>query len=90
MRPRRVLAYAVADDKGSGDSLDAAAREELKALCNTAGFGQMNVADRLVEDGGWKGRRRGVQGLSREYARTILDAMMRTSTTWQQNAEATP
>ena len=43
-KPWAVLAYTVADDKGTGDSLDAAAKEELKSLCNAADFGQMNVA----------------------------------------------
>src|SRR4051812_16724171 len=39
-----VLAYTVADDKGTGDSLDDAAKEELKALCDAADFGRMSVA----------------------------------------------
>ena len=43
-KPWAVLAYTVADDKGSGDSLDAAAKEELKSLCDAADFGQMSVA----------------------------------------------
>jgi len=43
-KPWAVLAYTVADDKGTGDSLDAAAKEELKALCDAADFGHMNVA----------------------------------------------
>ena len=43
-KPWAVLAYTVADDKGTGDSLDAAAKEELKSLCNAADFGQMSVA----------------------------------------------
>ena len=43
-KPWAVLAYTVADDKGSGDSLDDAAKEELRSLCNAADFGQMSVA----------------------------------------------
>ncbi len=43
-KPWAVLAYTVADDKGSGDSLDAAAKEELRSLCNAADFGQMSIA----------------------------------------------
>ncbi|MEO5820215.1 MAG: clostripain-related cysteine peptidase [Vicinamibacteraceae bacterium] len=43
-KPWAVLAYTVADDKGSGDSLDVAAKEELRSLCNAADFGQMSVA----------------------------------------------
>jgi hypothetical protein len=43
-KPWAVLAYTVADDKGSGDSLDAAAKEELKSLCLAADFGLMSVA----------------------------------------------
>lgn len=43
-KPWAVLAYTVADDKGSGDSLDAAAKEELRSLCNAADFGAMSVA----------------------------------------------
>ena len=43
-KPWAVLAYTVADDKGTGDSLDAAAKEELKSLCDAADFGQMSVA----------------------------------------------
>ena len=30
--------------RATGDSLDAAAKEELKSLCNAADFGQMSVA----------------------------------------------
>ncbi len=43
-KPWAVLAYTVADDKSSGDSLDAAAKEELRSLCNAADFGQISVA----------------------------------------------
>lgn len=43
-KPWAVLAYTVADDKGDGDSIDAAVKEELKAICKAADFGQMNVA----------------------------------------------
>jgi hypothetical protein len=43
-KPWAVLAYTVADDKGSGDSLDDAAKEELRSLCDAADFGQMSVA----------------------------------------------
>ena len=43
-KPWAVFAYTVADDKGTGDSLDSAAKEELKSICNAADFGQMSVA----------------------------------------------
>jgi hypothetical protein len=43
-KPWAVLAYTVADDKGAGDSLDAAAKDELKALCDAADFGRVSVA----------------------------------------------
>jgi hypothetical protein len=43
-KPWAVLAYTVADDKGTGQSLDAAAKEELKSLCDAADFGRMSVA----------------------------------------------
>lgn len=43
-KPWAVLAYTVADDRSDGDSLDSAAKEELKAICNAADFGQMSVA----------------------------------------------
>ena len=43
-KPWAVLAYTVADDKGGGDSLDEAAKEELKSLCDAADFDQMSVA----------------------------------------------
>jgi Clostripain family len=43
-KPWAVLAYTIADDKGGGDSLDGAAKEELKSLCSAADFGHMNVA----------------------------------------------
>jgi hypothetical protein len=39
-----VLAYTVADDKGTGNSLDTAAKEELKALFDAADFGSVRVA----------------------------------------------
>ncbi|HUU33423.1 MAG TPA: clostripain-related cysteine peptidase [Vicinamibacterales bacterium] len=43
-KPWGVLAYTVADDKSGGDSLDASARNELRAICDAADFGQMSVA----------------------------------------------
>jgi hypothetical protein len=43
-KPWSVLAYTVADDKGSSHSLDTSARHELKALCDAADFGQVSVA----------------------------------------------
>jgi len=43
-KPWAVLAYTVADDKGTGDVLDAAAKEELKAICDAADFSQTSVA----------------------------------------------
>jgi hypothetical protein len=46
-KPWAVLAYTIADDKGGGDSLDAAAKEELKSLCDAADFGQMSVAAQI-------------------------------------------
>ena len=60
-KPWAVLAYTVADDKGTGDSLDAAAKEELKALCDGADFGRMSVAaqvDFKFTRGIFRGRRR--------------------------------
>ena len=43
-KPWAVLAYTVADDKGGGSSLDASVKEELKAICDSADFGQVSVA----------------------------------------------
>ena len=43
-KPWAVLAYTVADDKTNADSLDAAAKDELKSLCDAADFGQVSVA----------------------------------------------
>jgi hypothetical protein len=43
-KPWALLAYTVADDKGGGSSLDVAAREELKAICDAADFGRLSVA----------------------------------------------
>jgi hypothetical protein len=43
-KPWAVLAYTVADDKSGGSELDAAAKRELKAICEAADFGQVNVA----------------------------------------------
>jgi hypothetical protein len=43
-KPWALLAYTVADDRGSASSLDATAREELKAICDAADFGQLSVA----------------------------------------------
>jgi Clostripain family. len=42
-----LLAYAVADDKGESSPLDKAAQREVKALCEAADLGQMNVALQL-------------------------------------------
>lgn len=35
-KPWAVLAYTVADDKSGGSELDAAAKRELKAICEAA------------------------------------------------------
>jgi hypothetical protein len=43
-KPWAVLAYTVADDKSGGANLDAAAKIELKALCDAADFDQVSVA----------------------------------------------
>lgn len=39
-----LLAYTVADDKGGGSSIDAPVKEELKAICDGADFGQVSIA----------------------------------------------
>ena len=39
-----VLAYTVADDKGGGRSIDTPVKEELKAICDGADFGQVSIA----------------------------------------------
>ena len=43
-KPWALLAYTVADDQSGGGSLDASAKEELKALCDAADFGQVSIA----------------------------------------------
>lgn len=43
-KPWAVLAYAVADDRGGGSALDAAAQRELKAISDAADFGRVSVA----------------------------------------------
>jgi cysteine peptidase C11 family protein len=43
-KPWAVLAYTVADDKSGSSELDAAAKRELRAICEAADFGQVNVA----------------------------------------------
>jgi hypothetical protein len=43
-KPWSVLIYTVADDKGGGGSIDAAAKDELKAICDAADFGQVSIA----------------------------------------------
>lgn len=57
-KPWAVLAYTVADDKSGGSKLDAAAKRELKAICEAADFGQVNVAaqvDFKHTRGVWRG-----------------------------------
>jgi hypothetical protein len=57
-KPWAVLAYTVADDKSGGSELDAAAKRELKAMCEAADFGQVNVAaqvDFKHTRGVWRG-----------------------------------
>jgi hypothetical protein len=57
-KPWAVLAYTVADDKSGGSELDAAAKRELKAICEAADFGQVNVAaqvDFKRTRGVWRG-----------------------------------
>jgi hypothetical protein len=39
-----VLAYTVADDKGGGRNLDAAAKQELMAICDASDFAEVSVA----------------------------------------------
>jgi len=39
-----LLAYTVADDKGGGSSIDGSVKEELKAICDGADFGQISIA----------------------------------------------
>jgi hypothetical protein len=39
-----VLAYTVADDRGTGDPLDAALKSELRAICEAADFGAVSAA----------------------------------------------
>lgn len=46
-KPWALLAYTVADDKGGGDSLDAAAKEELKAICDACDFSRVGVATQV-------------------------------------------
>ena len=57
-KPWAVLAYTVADDRSGGSDLDAAAKRELKAICEAADFGQVNVAaqvDFKRTRGVWRG-----------------------------------
>jgi hypothetical protein len=46
-KPWALLAYTVANDRGSGDSLDAAAKEELKAICDACDFARVGVATQV-------------------------------------------
>lgn len=39
-----LLAYTVADDKGTGAEIDSAAKDELEAISDAADFGHVNVA----------------------------------------------
>lgn len=39
-----VLAYLVADDKSTGQTIDAQVKEELKAICLAADYGQVSIA----------------------------------------------
>lgn len=43
-KPWAVLAYTVADDKGGGRNLDAAAKQELMAICDASDFSEVSVA----------------------------------------------
>ena len=44
-RPWAVLAYTVADDRSTGDLIDASTRKEIEAICHAADFfGEMSVA----------------------------------------------
>jgi hypothetical protein len=46
-KPWAVLAYTVADDKSDSTDLDAAAKIELKALCDAADFDRVNIAAQI-------------------------------------------
>jgi hypothetical protein len=43
-KPWAVLAYTVADDKGGGRNLDAAAKQELMAICDASDFAEVSIA----------------------------------------------
>lgn len=43
-KPWAMLAYTVADDKGGGRNLDAAAKLELMSICDASDFAQVSVA----------------------------------------------
>jgi hypothetical protein len=46
-KPWAVLAYVVADDKGSATLIDAAAKDELEAICDAADFGMVDIATQV-------------------------------------------
>jgi hypothetical protein len=46
-KPWALLAYTIADDKGGGNSLDAAAKDELKAICDACDFATVGVATQV-------------------------------------------
>ena len=46
-KPWALLAYTVADDKGSGNTLDTAAKLELKAICDACDFARVGVATQV-------------------------------------------
>src|ERR1051325_3500585 len=45
--PWALLAYTVADDKGTGNSLDASAKDELKAICDACDFAKVGMATQV-------------------------------------------
>jgi cysteine peptidase C11 family protein len=46
-KPWALLAYTVADDHSDGDPIDAPVKEELKAICDAADFGQVSIATQV-------------------------------------------
>jgi hypothetical protein len=46
-KPWALLAYTIADDKGGGGALDAAVKDELKAICDACDFARVGVATQV-------------------------------------------
>ena len=82
MKSWSLLAYTVADDKGTGGAIDSAARKELEMICEAADLERVSVAAQ-VDFKHSRGAFRGVISEVTSKAARVLDADAKRYPLWQ-------